>query len=77
MNETATWFSLGIIFFLILSILILSLQVVYPSSCMQRHVECLADVLVMVAGSEELVRMVHERGVRVSEKWGTDEIRLV
>jgi hypothetical protein len=32
---------------------------------MQRHVECLADVLVMVAGSEELVRMVHERGAKV------------
>jgi hypothetical protein len=70
MNETATWISLVIIFLLIviLSILIVSLQAVYPSSCMQRHVECLADVLVMVAGSDELTRVVRERGVEGFEK---------
>jgi hypothetical protein len=70
MNETATWISLVIIFLLILilSILIVSLQVVYPSSCMQRHVECLADVLVMIAGSDELMKVVRERGVEGFEK---------
>jgi hypothetical protein len=70
MNEVATWLSLGILFILIiiLSVLIVSLQVVYPSSCMQRHVECLADVLVMVAGSDELKRLVHEQGVEGLEK---------
>ncbi|KAF2124604.1 hypothetical protein P153DRAFT_326988, partial [Dothidotthia symphoricarpi CBS 119687] len=72
MNETATWLSLVIIFLLILIliVLIVSLQIVYPSSCMQRHVECLADVLVMVAGSDELIRMKRERGVGGFEKSG-------
>jgi hypothetical protein len=65
MNEVATWLSLGIIFILIviLSVLIVSLQVVYPTSCVQHHVECLADVLVMVAGSDELKRLMHEQGL--------------
>lgn len=72
MNETATWLSLSIIFLLIviLVVLIVSLQVVYPSSCMQHHIECLADVLVLVAGSDELLRLVHGRGVEGLEKSG-------
>jgi hypothetical protein len=70
MNETATWLSLTIIFLLIviLIILIVSLQIVYPSTSMQRHVECLADVLLMVAGSDGLLRLVHERGVEGLKK---------
>jgi hypothetical protein len=66
MNETATWLSLGIIFALIviLVVLIVSLQIVYPKDSMQHHVECLADVLLMVAGSDEFVERVHMRGVR-------------
>jgi hypothetical protein len=70
MNETATWLSLAIIFLLIviLIILIVSLQIVYPSTSMQRHVECLADVLFMVAGSDSLLRLMHERGVEGLKK---------
>jgi hypothetical protein len=77
MNETATWLSLSIIFLLIiiLVVLIVSLQVVYPSTSMQHHVECLADVLLMVAGSDELVELVHERGIHSLEKSGV-EMRL-
>jgi hypothetical protein len=72
MNETATWLSLGILFFLIiiLVVLIVSLQIVYPSTSMQRPVECLADVLSMVAGSDTLVRLAHERGEEGLEKSG-------
>ena len=70
MNETATWLSLAIIFLLIviLIILIVSLQVVYPSTSMQRRVECLADVLFMVAGSDDFLQLVHERGVEGLKK---------
>jgi hypothetical protein len=62
MNEVATWLSLAIIFLLIviLLVLIVSLQIVYPSSSMRHHVECLADVLLLVAGSDELLKIVHE-----------------
>ena len=31
---------------------------------MLRHVECLADVLAMVAGGDELVRLVDEIGAK-------------
>jgi hypothetical protein len=67
LNETATWLSLTIIFLLIviLCVLIVALQTVYPSSMMQHHVECLADVLVMVAGSDEFVKAVHENRVEI------------
>jgi hypothetical protein len=62
MNAVATWLSLGIIFLLmgILCVLIVVLQVVYPREAMQRKVECLGDVLGMVAGSDGLVELVRE-----------------
>jgi hypothetical protein len=65
LNETATWLSLTIIFLLIiiLVVLIVALQIVYPSTLMQHHVECLADVLLMVAGSDQFVSFVHENGI--------------
>ena len=65
MHETATWLSLGIIFVLVLILVVLtvSLQIVYPKHAMQHRVECLADVLAMVAGNDELVRMGKEMGV--------------
>ena len=53
-----------------IEILIVSLQVIYPSTSMQRHVECLADVLAMVAGSDELIRIVKDFGVESMEKNG-------
>jgi hypothetical protein len=72
MNETATWLSLAIIFALIviLVVVIVALQTVYSSDSMQFRVECLADVLLMVAGSDEVIRMVHERGVEGMKKSG-------
>jgi hypothetical protein len=72
MNETATWLSLAVIFALIviLVVVIVALQTVHPSDSMQFHVECLADVLLMVAGSDEVVTMVHERGVEGMKKSG-------
>jgi hypothetical protein len=62
MNAVATWLSLGIVLLLmgILCILIVALQVVYPRKAMQRKVECLGDVLGMVAGSDGLVGLVRE-----------------
>ncbi|CAO2655525.1 Nn.00g043280.m01.CDS01 [Neocucurbitaria sp. VM-36] len=64
MNETATWLSLAIIFLLviILVVLMVSLEHVYPRSSMQRSIECLADILLMVAGSDNFVSLVHGNG---------------
>ncbi|KAJ8115377.1 hypothetical protein OPT61_g2973 [Boeremia exigua] len=72
MNEVATWLSLTILFLLmaILVTLIVAFQTIYPRTSMLRHVECLADVLAMVAGSDELVRLVNEIGVEGMEKAG-------
>ncbi|CAN9249265.1 unnamed protein product [Alternaria alternata] len=65
MNEVATWISLTILILLIiiLIVLIVSLQIVYPSSSLQHPIECLADVLTMVAGSDGLIGLIEEQGV--------------
>jgi hypothetical protein len=57
MTDSATWLCLGILFvlMLILIALIISLKIVYPRTIMHRKVECLADVIAMVQGSEELL----------------------
>ncbi|KAJ4369882.1 hypothetical protein N0V83_005646 [Neocucurbitaria cava] len=71
MNETATWLSLSIIFVLVVILVVLiSLQIVYPKNSMQHHVECLADVLAMVAGSDELLKMSREVGIEGVERSG-------
>lgn len=72
MNGTATWACVTILITLmiILGILIMSLQVVYPSSSLQCRIECLADVLAMVAGSDALISMIQERGVEGFTKSG-------
>jgi hypothetical protein len=80
MNETATWLSLAIIFLLIaiLAVVIVALHIVYPKTCMEYPVECLADTLMMVAGSDEFVDLVHEgsiekSGVRTRLGWFKDK----
>ena len=80
MNETATWLSLAIIFLLIaiLAGVVVSLQILYPKTSMQHPVECLADTLMMVAGSDEFVDLVHgqgfeESGVRTRLGWFVDK----
>jgi hypothetical protein len=74
MNKVATWLSLTIVFLLmiILIVLIVSLQIVYPRTSMLRQVECLADVLAMVAGSDKLIRLINEVGVEGMEKIGVE-----
>ncbi|KAF1974355.1 hypothetical protein BU23DRAFT_531901 [Bimuria novae-zelandiae CBS 107.79] len=73
-NEVALWLSLGIIFALlgILLVLIVSLRVVYPASSLQFPLECVADFLCLVAGSDELMRLVHSRGREELERSGVE-----
>ncbi|KNG48318.1 hypothetical protein TW65_05227 [Stemphylium lycopersici] len=70
MNETATSLSFAIILVLIfiLIALIISLEVVYPSHCPQRNVECLADVLAIIAGSDRLIELIQKNVIENLEK---------
>lgn len=70
MSKVATWLSVIILLLLmaILAVLIVGLRVVYPSTSMLRNVECLADVLAMVAGSDELVKLIDEIGIEGMKK---------
>lgn len=71
-NKVATRMSLSILFLLvmILVIPIVFFQVVYPRTSILRHVECLADVLAVVVGSDEVIKWVHEVCVEVLERAG-------
>jgi hypothetical protein len=72
MTQTATWLSLGILFvlMLILVILIVSLKIVYPRTILQHKVECLADVIAMVEGSENLLACTEQYDARDLKKSG-------
>ncbi|KAF2466614.1 uncharacterized protein BDR25DRAFT_293541 [Lindgomyces ingoldianus] len=60
MNAVATWLSIGILIWLTLTtILIAALQRTYFSSLI-RNIESLGDVLVLIAGSENLLRLVRD-----------------
>jgi hypothetical protein len=72
MNETATWLSLAIMFLLIIVIaaVIVTLQTVYPRTCMQHPVECLADELRLIAGSDNFMQLVHTQSIQAMKKSG-------
>jgi hypothetical protein len=63
MNPVAFWISASIIVWLIITIFILaSVQRKYYCG-MMRNVECIADVLVLIAGSERLLAVISEKGI--------------
>ena len=65
MVESATWICLSILFILIiiLAILMISLRLFYPPTKLHQNVECLADVLAMIAGSDELLDLVGRQSI--------------
>ncbi|KAF1946595.1 hypothetical protein EJ02DRAFT_215291 [Clathrospora elynae] len=69
MVPSATWLSLAIIFILvlILVVLIATLKIVYPRTIMERNIECLADVLALIEGSQELLSY--------SEQYSIEELK--
>jgi hypothetical protein len=87
MVPSATWLSLAIIFILIviLSICIVVLKIVYPHDIMRNNIECLADVLVLIEGSEALLqcaerhdaRMLMDDGLRTRLGWFKDREGVV
>ncbi|KAL1615624.1 hypothetical protein SLS54_008891 [Diplodia seriata] len=62
MNAVAVWLSAGILAWLIVATVVVGARQRRYLRNLDRNVDCLADVLVMVAGSERLLRLVAERG---------------
>lgn len=70
MNPVAVWLSAGILIWLIATtVVIAALQRRYLRN-LDRNIECIGDVLVLVAGSERLLQLVRERGPEALEKDG-------
>lgn len=63
MNDVATWLSVAILVWLIITTVVVALLQRQYLQPLLRNVECIADVIVLVAGSEELMRLVRERGI--------------
>lgn len=63
MNPVATWLSIGILIWLTTTTLILTVVQRRYLGSMIRNVESIADVLVLIAGSSKLLKLVRERGV--------------
>ena len=62
MNLVAFWIATSILIWLIITIVILgSVQRKYYGG-MMRNIECIADVLVLIAGSERLLEVIREKG---------------
>jgi hypothetical protein len=62
MNYVAFWIATSILIWLIITIIILaSVQRKYYGG-MMRNIECIADMLVLIAGSERLLEVIREKG---------------
>jgi hypothetical protein len=62
-NLVAFWIATGILIWLIIVIIVFaSVQRKYYGG-MMRNVECIADVLVLIAGSERLLAVIKEKGI--------------
>ncbi|KAL5385541.1 hypothetical protein DPSP01_004655 [Paraphaeosphaeria sporulosa] len=67
MNPVATFLSVGILTWLIgTAVVIICLQRRYTRS-MMRNVEVIADVLVLIAGSDNFLSLVQERGIAIKQ----------
>lgn len=62
MNAAAVWLSVAILIWLIATTVIIAAAQRRYSRSLIRNVECVADVLVLIAGSENLLRVVQEKG---------------
>ncbi|KAF2465767.1 uncharacterized protein BDR25DRAFT_161827, partial [Lindgomyces ingoldianus] len=62
MNHIATWMAVGILIWLLITTLTVSLTLCTYLKSLVRGVECVADVLALIAGSQRLLDLVKERG---------------
>jgi hypothetical protein len=62
-NPVALWICISILAWLIITIIILAAVQRRQYGGMMRNIECIADVLVLIAGSERLLAVVEEKGI--------------
>ncbi|KAF9694001.1 hypothetical protein EKO04_007782 [Ascochyta lentis] len=68
MSPTAFWISTSILAWLVVTIVIFATVQRRYFGSMQRNVECIADVLVLIAGSERLLAIIREKGIETIVK---------
>jgi hypothetical protein len=64
MNAIATWLAFGILIWLILTTIAITALHRRFLSPLHRNIECLADVMTLIAGSEHLLALAKERGLQ-------------
>lgn len=87
MIPSATWLSVAIIASLvvILTILIVSLRIIYPHDVLQNNIACLADMFALIEGSEGLlwfaerhdIETLRESGLHTRLGWFKDRMGTV
>ncbi|KAF2998237.1 hypothetical protein E8E13_005769 [Curvularia kusanoi] len=72
MVPSATWLSLAIILILIiiLAILVIALKFVYPHDTLRNNIECLADVLTLIQGSDGLLWFAERHDIKTLQESG-------
>lgn len=71
MSERATWISVAILVWLtVTTIFVMGMQIKHRH-LMLRNVECIADVLVLIAGSDNFLKLVEERGAALENDKST------
>ncbi|KAL1624840.1 hypothetical protein SLS54_003562 [Diplodia seriata] len=75
-NAVAVWLSVAILIWLVGTTVLVAIVQKSRSKRLLRNVECVADVLVLVAGSRNLLRLVREQGIEAFEGKGRFVARL-
>lgn len=76
MNVIAFWISTSILIWLVVTITIFASVQRRQYGGMMRNVECIADVLVLIAGSERLLAVIKEKGIDAIMKEDKIPMRL-
>ncbi|KAH6629643.1 hypothetical protein C7974DRAFT_312087 [Boeremia exigua] len=75
-NPVAFWLAAAIMAWLLVTLLIFTAVQRRYLGGMKRNIECMADVLVLVAGSEQLLQLIETKGVDTLMKEDTIHTRL-
>jgi hypothetical protein len=62
-NPVAFWISTSILVWIIITLVVFTAMQRRYLGSMQRNTECIADVLVLIAGSERLLTVIKEKGI--------------
>ena len=62
-NQVAFWLAISILSWLLITVLILVIRQKQHVGGIRRNIDCIADVLVLIASSERLLALVREKGM--------------